>query len=73
MRHRQGYKGFDEDLKCRNKQYKVGSEYKEKEAKLCESGFHRWEVVSTPFDVKLGKLVTRYRCKRCGAVKTEAR
>ena len=40
---------------------------------LCESVFHRWDVVSTPFDVKLGKLVTRYRCKRCGAVKTEAR
>ena len=35
-----GYKGFDKDLKCRNKQYKVGSEYKEKEAKLCEKGLH---------------------------------
>lgn len=40
---------------------------------LCQSGFHKWEVVGTPFDVKLGKLVTRYRCSRCGAVKTEAR
>ncbi len=41
---------------------------------LCKSGFHKWEVVNgNPFDVKLGKMVSRYRCRRCGAVKTEAR
>ena len=27
----------------------------------------------TPFDVKTGRLVTRYRCTRCGATRTEAR
>ncbi len=38
---------------------------------LCKSGFHQWQVVSTqPFDVKHGSLVTRFQCKRCGAVKT---
>ncbi len=37
---------------------------------LCKRGFHKWEVVDNPFDVKRGKLVTRYRCRRCGAEKT---
>ena len=41
---------------------------------LCRSGFHKWEVVTEKkFDVKQGKLVTAYRCKRCGATKNEAR
>lgn len=40
---------------------------------LCRSGFHKWEVVETPFDVRLGRLVTRYRCTRCGASRVESR
>ncbi len=41
---------------------------------LCKSGFHKWEVgQQNPFDVKRGKLVTVYRCKRCGATKSESR
>lgn len=40
---------------------------------LCQSGFHKWAVVDTPFDVRRGRLVTRQRCTRCGAEKTEAR
>ena len=41
---------------------------------LCKSGFHKWEVIKEQqFDVKLGKLVSVYRCKRCGAIKNEAR
>lgn len=39
---------------------------------LCRRGFHRWEVVDHPFDVKRGRLVTRYRCRRCGAEKTQS-
>ncbi len=40
---------------------------------LCKSGFHKWEVVGRqPFDVKKGRLVTLYRCTRCGATRTEA-
>ncbi|MFA7094869.1 MAG: hypothetical protein WC383_00105 [Gammaproteobacteria bacterium] len=40
---------------------------------LCKSGFHKWEAVgSNPFDVKQGRLVTAYRCKRCGATRTKA-
>lgn len=41
---------------------------------LCKSGFHKWEALSgTPFDVKRGRLVTRYRCARCGAIRTEVK
>ena len=37
---------------------------------LCKSGFHKWEPVNeNPFDVKQGKLVTQYRCCRCGATR----
>jgi len=40
---------------------------------LCKSGFHKWQAdKQTQFDVKLGKLVTRYRCKRCGQSKVSA-
>lgn len=40
---------------------------------LCKSGFHKWEVVQEKqFDVKQGKLITLYKCKRCGATKTAA-
>lgn len=39
---------------------------------LCQSGFHRWEIVQKKqFDVKQGRLVTIYRCRRCGVQKTE--
>jgi len=41
---------------------------------LCRSGFHKWQVVQDqPFDVKRGKLVTVYRCERCGATKSVLR
>ncbi len=40
---------------------------------LCRRGFHKWVVVNTPFDVKKGRLVTCYRCARCGVEKTESR
>jgi hypothetical protein len=40
---------------------------------LCRRGFHKWAVVNQPFDVKRGRLVTCFRCERCGAEKTEAR
>jgi hypothetical protein len=40
---------------------------------LCKSGFHKWQIVQEKqFDVKLGKLVTIYRCRRCGEMKTKA-
>ena len=53
---------------------KLRSKDKHKGKTLCKSGFHKWEVVQgNPFDVKQGKMVTRYRCSRCGAVRTEAR
>jgi hypothetical protein len=40
---------------------------------LCRSGFHKWEVVNEKrFDVKQGKLITVYQCKRCGKIKCKA-
>ena len=39
---------------------------------LCQSGFHRWKVVTEKkFDVKQGRLVTLYRCERCGKEKAK--
>lgn len=41
---------------------------------LCRNGRHRWAVrPETRFDVKQGKLVTAYRCERCGATRSETR
>ena len=37
------YKGFDKDLKCMGFQYEIGKEYEEKEAEVCEKGFHACE------------------------------
>lgn len=46
---------------------------KHKGKTLCASGFHKWRVEhAKQFDVKQGKLVTVYRCERCGQTKTEA-
>ncbi len=46
---------------------------KNKGKTLCLEGFHKWKVVtSNQFDVKEGRLVTRYRCERCGATKVKA-
>jgi len=40
---------------------------------LCRHGHHKWEVDKRAvFDVKLGRLVTRYKCSRCGKIRTRA-
>lgn len=46
---------------------------KHKGRTLCKSGFHKWEVIETPFAVKKGKMLTAYRCSRCGETKTESK
>ena len=41
---------------------------------LCRNGHHKWQLwQGKHFDVKAGKLVTVYRCRRCSAQKVEAR
>ena len=46
---------------------------KHKGKTLCRSGFHKWEIVTErQFDTKRGKLVTLYRCTRCGEQKVQA-
>ena len=37
------FKGFDKNLKCRDFQYEIGKEYEEKEASICNKGFHACE------------------------------
>jgi len=40
---------------------------------LCKRGFHKWIVAKDKrFDTQQGRLVTSYRCERCGVVKTTA-
>jgi len=40
---------------------------------LCLAGHHKWVVwKGKQFDVQAGKLVTVYRCERCGAQKVQA-
>ena len=40
---------------------------------LCRNGFHKWAVINERrFDVKQGRLVTVYACKRCGKQKITA-
>lgn len=46
---------------------------KHKGSTLCKSGFHKWGIVETPFDVKKGKMLTAYRCARCGETKTKSK
>jgi hypothetical protein len=41
---------------------------------LCKSGFHKWRVEKgNQFDVKQGRLVTIFKCSRCGITKSELR
>ena len=37
------YKGFNQDMTCRNFQYEEGKEYHEDNAELCKNGFHACE------------------------------
>ncbi|MBN7798137.1 hypothetical protein [Parahaliea mediterranea] len=40
---------------------------------LCRHGHHKWVVdKEKQFDVRQGKLVTRYRCSRCGKERVKA-
>jgi hypothetical protein len=40
---------------------------------LCRHGHHKWVIdKDSVFDTRLGRLVTRYRCTRCGKLRVEA-
>ena len=52
---------------------KARRKLKARNVTLCRHGYHKWEVVDTPFDVASGKLISRYRCIRCSTERTEAR
>ena len=41
---------------------------------LCRNGHHKWVIEKDKvFDTKQGKLVTSFKCLRCGKLKNEAR
>lgn len=43
------------------------------QSSLCREGHHKWKVEkNSQFDVKQGRLVSVYRCQRCGKRKTTA-
>ena len=44
-----GYKGFDKDFKCQNKQYEENTTYEEHGVKICEEGMMHF--CENPFDV----------------------
>lgn len=45
---------------------------KHKGTTLCRNNHHKWTVVKeNQFDVIQGKLVTLFRCARCGATKSK--
>lgn len=46
---------------------------KHKGKTLCRHGHHKWRVdKARQFDVQQGRLVTVYRCERCGKQKVTA-
>lgn len=45
-----GYKGFDKDLKCQDKQYAIGETFEEPSASLCKKGMHFCETPHDCFD-----------------------
>ena len=54
------------------KKKKTSEKYKGKT--MCKRGFHKWEIdKEQQFDTKQGKLVTVFKCARCGAVKNSAK
>jgi len=51
---------------------KPTAQQKNKGKTLCLNNFHKWKIVAErKFDVRRGRLVTLYRCERCGKEKTE--
>jgi hypothetical protein len=60
-----------EAAKRRAKREKAARSERARGATLCGRGFHKWRVdPRQQFDVQEGRLVTRYLCERCGAVRT---
>ncbi len=52
---------------------KVRASQRHKGNTLCRNGHHKWGLDQTQvFDVKQGRLVSRYRCSRCSATRNRA-
>ena len=58
-------------LRFNNPDAKKQRKERAKGVTLCRRGFHKWQIwKDKQFDVKQGRLVTVYRCGRCGANRT---
>ena len=55
-----GFKGFDKDLRCRDKQYALGESFEEQNAVLCEEGMHFCEHPLDCFGYYAPGLGSRY-------------
>ena len=54
-------------------QFKRPSKEPDRGKTLCRNNHHKWEIWQRKqFEVKSGKLVTVYRCQRCGKQKVTA-
>ncbi|WP_428608105.1 hypothetical protein [Sedimenticola sp.] len=52
---------------------KIRASERHKGNTLCRNGHHKWKLdQSQVFDVKQGRLVSRYHCRRCGATRNQA-
>ena len=52
---------------------KPGASEKARGKTLCRRGFHKWVIAQDKqFDSQQGRLITVYRCSRCGVTKTKA-
>ena len=70
------YKGFDQDLKCRDFQYEVGKEYEmDGNIKCCERGFHACEspleVLDHYFFLSNGKMARFCEVEQSGNIDRE--
>ena len=70
------YKGFDQDLKCRDFQYEIGKEYEiDGDIKCCERGFHACEspleVLGHYFFLSNGKMARFCKVEQSGSIDRE--
>ena len=56
----QGFKGFDKNLKCRDKQYALGGIHEEENASLCNKGLHFCEYPLDCFGYYAPGTMSRY-------------
>lgn len=62
------FKGFNEDMTCRNFQYEVGGDYEETYAKICRRGFHACKYPTDVFNHYSPSTSVYHRVEQSGAL-----